>query len=163
MRYADRVGIRRTHLGATRACQAASHEHAEPGGTGLRVTRSRLLRRGDASRSASGSGHSLIIEHDYQVPPGGGGYTEGALSEVVVTVSTGASKTVRGRIESSLTVDGLSPGTYKVEPGLRPCSGNCDDKLDPRTDACEVTITIPQAKVVRVRFVATEGCQAVSG
>lgn len=118
---------------------------------------------GDESRLRTDPGHSLVIETTYEAGPTGALYDEGALSEVIFTDVEGASRTERGPTDSPLTVRGLPPGTYRVEPGLRPCSGNCENRLDARTDTCEVVVTVPAVRVIRVRYVATEACQASAG
>lgn len=119
----------------------------------------------EADRDAAAvddDGHVVTIEHTYEPAPSGPLYTEGALSEVVVTDAAGSSRTLRGDFDAPIVFEGLEPGDYVVQPGLRPCSGNCEASLDPRTDTCSVAISVPAVRTVRVRYVPTQPCRATA-
>jgi hypothetical protein len=85
-------------------------------------------------------------------------YTEGALVHMVLrdadgNIADGGTKWPGKRF----VFDGLDPGTYVLEPALRPCDGNCG-YLDPPTDSCRDTLTIDGDLSVRVEFTVGDPC-----
>ncbi len=101
---------------------------------------------------------SLTVRSTVSPAPDGGLYTEGALVEVKLLAPVGLSVgTKRDSPGRPLVFRHLSPGTYTVLPGLRPCDGNCG-YLDARTDTCRGTVWVPQNSVVDVRFTISRGC-----
>src|SRR4051812_33704349 len=79
-------------------------------------------------------------------------YTEGALARIVLRDAAGdvvGAETKRpGR---QFVFEGLSPGTYVLEPALRPCDGNCG-YLDPPTDSCRRLVIVDSDLTLKVRF-----------
>jgi hypothetical protein len=114
-------------------------------------------------RSEAASRSSLTIESTVLPSRGGGFYTEGALVEVTLR-SAGGHRIATKRAEEGrpIVFRGLDPGRYTVEPGLRPCDGNCG-LLDPRTDTCTDQVDVPGTRVLTVRFVTLQGCTVESG
>jgi hypothetical protein len=46
----------------------------------------------------------------------------------------------------------VEPGRYLVVSYQRPCDGNCD-LLDPPTDRCRATVSVPRGRTLRVTIV----------
>jgi hypothetical protein len=85
-------------------------------------------------------------------------YIEGALARMVVRDEDG--KVVASAMKwpgKTFVFADLQPGTYVLEPALRPCDGNCG-YLDPPTDSCRHTLTIDGDVSIRVRFSVGDPC-----
>jgi hypothetical protein len=110
------------------------------------------------------SGHTgSVVVGSVQEPAADGGiFTEGALVEVRLRDASGAVvDTERGN--SQLRFDLLSSGAYTVEPGLRPCDGNCG-YLDPRVAECASPVTVGATTVrLRVVFHGRQPCVVTEG
>jgi hypothetical protein len=62
-----------------------------------------------------------------------------------------------------LRLDRLSPGSYTIEPALRPCHGNCGH-LDPRVGECASPVKVGGTPVrLRVVFRGVEPCVVTQG
>lgn len=106
----------------------------------------------DGDGTASGGG-SLLVTTDFKT--GEVVYIEGAEPEVRL-------RTVDGEPVAQLSGDrmkftGLEPGTYLLEPALRPCHGmSCTDA---RTDSCERTVQVADHTArAHVEFRVGEPC-----
>jgi hypothetical protein len=89
---------------------------------------------------------------------GGPMYIEGALARMVLRDEDGS--VVASGMKwpgKTFVFTELEPGTYVLEPALRPCDGNCG-YLDPPTDSCEHTVTIDGDMSVRVEFSVGDPC-----
>lgn len=96
-------------------------------------------------------------------PPGRGAvYTEGARSEIILTGPEGSAQTLQGMQDATFTAL-LAPGRYLVQPGLRPCSGHCSQRLAARTATCEAVVEVPATRQLSVRYVVNQGCTITGG
>lgn len=89
---------------------------------------------------------------------GGPMYIEGALARLVLRDSDG--KVVATSMKwpgKRVVFENLDPGTYVLEPALRPCDGNCG-YLDPPTDSCKGSFAIDGDLSVRVKFTVGHPC-----
>lgn len=87
--------------------------------------------------TAAGTG-SVLVTTDIKVGEDGLVYIEGAKPEVRLSTVNGepVATLSGGRME----FQDLRPGTYRLEPALRPCDGmSC---TDPRTDSCERAVQL---------------------
>jgi hypothetical protein len=92
----------------------------------------------------------------------GGMYIEGALAHIVLRDADGNVFDAGTKWPGEKFVfDGLEPGTYVLEPALRPCDGNCG-YLDPPTDSCRDMLTIDGDMSVRVEFTVGDPCVVAS-
>ena len=86
-------------------------------------------------------------------------YREGAMVEVILRDADGKQVDVQTqRPEAPLVFTGLTPGTYILEPGLRPCDGNCG-YLDPRLDTCTRRLDVDGRVEVKVDFIIGSACR----
>lgn len=90
---------------------------------------------------------SLIVTTESNPGASGEVYIEGARQEIALRDQHGD---VVGDVEGDHSFAGLAPGTYTLDAGQRPCSGNCG-QLDPLTDQCSASITV-RAEPVRVHI-----------
>jgi hypothetical protein len=89
---------------------------------------------------------------------GGPMYIEGALARMVVRDEDGNVVASATKWPGKAFVFGdLEPGTYVLEPALRPCDGNCG-YLDRPTDSCSHTLTIDGDMSIRVKFSVGDPC-----
>ena len=80
------------------------------------------------------------------------------MADIVLRDGTGrmvGRRTVRPG--TSVDFRDLVAGTYRLEPALRPCDGNCG-YLDPRLDDCSGTVRVVRAVRVRVDFAVGVSC-----
>jgi hypothetical protein len=85
-------------------------------------------------------------------------YIEGAMAEVILRNARGKKVKVQTKEpQGRLTFTHLEPGTYILEPALRPCDGNCG-YLDPRVDSCSQQIQVDGRVDVKVDFTVGSRC-----
>ena len=101
---------------------------------------------------------TLTVATSYSEGRNGALYIEGALARLVLRDSDGnvAGAATHWPGKKFVFAD-LDPGTYVLEPALRPCDGNCG-YLDGPTDACRETLSIDGDMGVRVDFTVGEPC-----
>ena len=85
-------------------------------------------------------------------------YIEGALARLVLRDEDGdvVASAMKWPGKKFVFAD-LEPGTYVLEPALRPCDGNCD-YLDPPTDSCRDTFAIDGDLSLQVDFSVGDRC-----
>ncbi len=92
-------------------------------------------------------------------------YTEGSQSYLTVAAATGGRDTVEYVVmnpEHPVYSKPLAPGRYTITSWQRPCDGNCSN-LDPATDRCHSTISMPSNGPMFLSIVLTpgRGCRIV--
>jgi hypothetical protein len=89
-------------------------------------------------------------------------YIEGALAQIVLRDEGGAVVDRATKWPGKpIVFDGLEPGSYSLEPALRPCDGNCG-YLDPPTDSCRRMLTVDADLTLTVRFSVGHACEVVA-
>jgi hypothetical protein len=85
-------------------------------------------------------------------------YIEGAMAEVILRDAHGKKVDVQTKEpRARLTFTNLEPGTYILEPALRPCDANCG-YLDPRVDSCSRKLEVDGRVNVKVDFTVGSRC-----
>jgi hypothetical protein len=103
-------------------------------------------------------GH-IAVTTSYRLGRLGPVYREGAMVEVILRDVDGKKVDVQTqRPKAPLEFTDLKPGTYVLEPGLRPCDGNCG-YLDPRVDTCTRTLEVQGHVKVKVDFIIGFECR----
>jgi len=86
-------------------------------------------------------------------------YTEGAMAEVILRDAQGTKVDVQTKApQGRLAFTNLKPGTYFVEPALRPCDANCG-YLDARVDSCSHKLEVDGRVDVKVDFIVGSRCR----
>ncbi len=90
-------------------------------------------------------------------------YTEGSQSYLKVAAATGGSDTTEYVVmnpEQPVYSKPLAPGRYTITSWQRPCDGSCSN-LDPATDRCHSTISVPSSgpKFLSIVLRPGRGCR----
>jgi hypothetical protein len=102
---------------------------------------------------------TLTVQTSYQAGKGGAMYIEGALADVILRDESGTEVDTQTKSPGDpIRFEDLAPGSYTLEPALRPCDGNCG-YLDGRTDDCTQTIEIDGDVEVKVAFTVGVPCE----
>jgi hypothetical protein len=119
------------------------------------------------ARMTGRTGSVVVVSVREPAADGGPAYTEGAVVEARLRDASGTVVgTERGAgalRHDHLRFDRLRPGSYTIEPALRPCDGNCG-YLDPRAGECMAPVEIGAATVrLRVVFRGDAPCVVTQG
>jgi hypothetical protein len=86
-------------------------------------------------------------------------YAEGAIPEIRLRDDQGNLVAVKTTMTGKTIEFGqLRPGTYRLEPAVRPCDANCG-YLDGRTDGCRSTLELVDSMEVKVEFEVGAPCR----
>jgi hypothetical protein len=103
-------------------------------------------------------GHTFTVRTD--IRPGAHGlmFVEGAVPEIRLVSSTGATFTpVHDHTKTAVFRD-LPADRYRLTGALRPCDGNCG-YLDPPTGTCSTVIRVPADSTATVSWRIGEHCR----
>jgi hypothetical protein len=101
----------------------------------------------------------IAVTTSYRLGRLGPVYREGVMVEVILRDAGGRKVDVQTqRPEVPLVFTDLEPGTYILEPGLRPCDGNCG-YLDARVDTCTRRLDVDGPVKVKVDFIIGSECR----
>ena len=119
------------------------------------------------ARMSGRTGSIVVLSVQELAVDGGPAYTEGAVVEARLRDASGhVVGTERGAValrHDLLRFDRLRPGSYTIEPALRPCDGNCG-YLDPRAGECVTPVKVGAATVrLQVVFRGDEPCVVTQG
>ncbi|KAA1416454.1 hypothetical protein F0U44_19275 [Nocardioides humilatus] len=85
-------------------------------------------------------------------------YIEGAVPDIVVESADGTTVRPTRQRRDMWIWDGLTPGTYTLRAGLRPCGGNCGS-LDRVTDKCRGDYEVEGEVRLHVHLEAGRPCE----